>query len=196
MTSVYFVRHAQPDYRSKNTSDRPLTDEGMQDRLKIPDIFNGINIAAIYSSPYKRAYDTITPLAEKFGLDIITDDRFRERLSGDVPGDFLDFARRQWMNFTYKTKVGESLGEVQARNVEALSEILSEYKDKNVIVGTHGTSLSTILNYYINSYGYDDFLRIIDYMPYVLKMNFDGDRFISSEEIFRIEKTYVKPSGK
>lgn len=168
----------------------------MQDRLKIPDIFNGINIAAIYSSPYKRAYDTITPLAEKLGLDIITDDRFRERLSGDVPGDFLDFARRQWMNFTYKTKVGESLGEVQARNVEALSEILSEYKDKNVIIGTHGTSLSTILNYYINSYGYDDFLRIIDYMPYVLKMNFDGDRFISSEEIFRIEKTYVKPSGK
>ncbi len=196
MTSVYFVRHAQPDYRSKNTSDRPLTDEGLQDRLKVIDVFNDIDIAALYSSPYKRAYDTVSPLAEKLNLDIITDERFRERLSGDVPGDFLDFARRQWMNFTYKTKVGESLGEVQARNIEALSEILSKHRDKNVIIGTHGTSLSTILNYYISSYGYDDFLRIIDYMPYVLKMNFDGDRFISSEEIFRIEKTYVKPSGK
>ena len=196
MTSVYFVRHAQPDYRSKNTSDRPLTDEGLQDRLKVIDVFNDIDIAALYSSPYKRAYDTVSPLAEKLNLDIITDERFRERLSGDVPGDFLDFARRQWMNFTYKTKVGESLGEVQARNIEALSEILSKHRDKNVIIGTHGTSLSTILNYYISSYGYDDFLRIIDYMPYVLKMNFDGERFISSEEIFRIEKTYVKPSGK
>ena len=68
MTSIYFVRHAQPDYKFKNTSDRPLTNEGLQDRLKAADVLEKIDISAIYSSPYKRAYDTVLPLAERLGL--------------------------------------------------------------------------------------------------------------------------------
>ncbi len=195
MTSIYFVRHAQPDYKFKNTSDRPLTNEGLQDRLKAADVLEKIDISAIYSSPYKRAYDTVLPLAERLGLEIVVDSRLRERLSGDVVGDFLDFTRRQWRNFTFKTKVGECLQEVQERNIEAVKAILAAHPNQNVVVGTHGTSLSTIINYYISTSGFDDFLRIIDYMPYILKMNFDGERFISSEEIFHIEKTYVKPSS-
>jgi len=33
------------------------------------------------------------------------------------------------------------------------------YEGKNIVIGTHGTALSTIINYYDSTYGYDDFER-------------------------------------
>ena len=36
---------------------------------------------------------------------------------------------------------------VQKRNIEALKEILSDNRDKEIVIGTHGTALSTILNF-------------------------------------------------
>ena len=36
---------------------------------------------------------------------------------------------------------------VQNRNIEALNEILSDNADKEIVIGTHGTALSTILNF-------------------------------------------------
>ena len=41
---------------------------------------------------------------------------------------------------------GESLRSVQERNIAALTDILTAERDKTVVVGTHGTALSTILN--------------------------------------------------
>jgi len=34
------------------------------------------------------------------------------------------------------------------------------YEGKNIVIGTHGTALSTIINYYDSTYGYDDFERM------------------------------------
>ena len=36
---------------------------------------------------------------------------------------------------------------VQGRNMEALNKILSDNQGKEIVVGTHGTALSTILNF-------------------------------------------------
>ena len=36
--------------------------------------------------------------------------------------------------------------------MEALNEILSDNADKEIVIGTHGTALSTILNFYDNSF--------------------------------------------
>lgn len=41
------------------------------------------------------------------------------------------------------------------------------------MIGTHGTALSTILNFYDNSFGCEDFLRIIDWMPYIIELDFE-----------------------
>lgn len=35
---------------------------------------------------------------------------------------------------------------VQKRNMEALHDILADNADKEIVVGTHGTALSSILN--------------------------------------------------
>ena len=63
--------------------------------------------------------------------------------------------------------------------------------EKNVI-GTHGTALSTILNYYDPSFGVDDFLRIIDWMPYIVELSFIGHELIEKKELAHIYKEYQK----
>lgn len=85
---------------------------------------------------------------------------------------------------------GESIGSVQKRNIEALNEILEQYSDKTIVIGTHGTALSSIFNYYDSSFNGDSFMKIIDLMPYIVKMDFEGKINISKEEVFSIWKEY------
>ena len=55
---------------------------------------------------------------------------------------------------------GESIAMVQNRNIEALNEILSDNTDKEIVIGIHGTALSTILNSYDNSFGEKNFCEL------------------------------------
>lgn len=41
------------------------------------------------------------------------------------------------------------------------------------MIGTHGTALSTIINYYAKDFGYCDFQKIKKLMPWVVRMEFD-----------------------
>jgi len=62
---------------------------------------------------------------------------------------------------------------VQIRNIAALNRVLAEYKDKNIVIGSHGTALSTVINYYDKSFGYSDFMRIRYLMPWIVEFVFD-----------------------
>ena len=48
----------------------------------------------------------------------------------------------------------------------------------------------SIINYYEPAFNADSFLHIINWMPYILKMNFDGKRFLGRENVFYIEKDF------
>ena len=112
---------------------------------------------------------------------------FRERKSDiDFTREtfgFETFMERQWADFYYTYSDGECLAEVQARNIAALNDILLRYIDKNVVVGTHGTALSTIINYYDSAYGYDDFMAMVNILPWVVRMEFDGKNFVGMWKI-------------
>ena len=111
-------------------------------------------------------------------------DNFRERKVGDNWIDnFMEYSARQWADFSYSLPNGECLAAVQSRNISALNEILTRHKDENIVVGTHGTALSAIINYYDSSYGYDDFLSMIDLMPWAVKISYDGNNCFGMEKI-------------
>lgn len=59
-----------------------------------------------------------------------------------------------------------------------------------MVIGTHGTALSTILNYYDPSWNCDSFLRIIDWMPFVVELDFDGTRYLSRAERVHVENFF------
>ncbi len=183
-TIVYFIRHAESDYAVHDDLNRPLTTKGEKDALNVADYLEAKGIEAVLSSPYKRAIDTVKPFADRVNLNIELVHDFRERKVDNCwIDDFNQFTKNQWEDFNYKLSNGECLKEVQQRNIKALKEILSRYKGKNIVIGTHGTALSTIINYYDSSYGYKEFNEIRMLMPWIVKFTFEEDRCINIEKI-------------
>ena len=115
---------------------------------------------------------------------------FREREHAWVEDwrEWKSFSEKQWADFSYKTTGGESLAEVQERNIAALEDILNRHNNKSIVIGTHGTALSTIINYYDNSYGYSNFMEMVSIMPWVVKMDFDDNGFVGMSMINLLNK--------
>ncbi|MFB0919722.1 MAG: histidine phosphatase family protein [Oscillospiraceae bacterium] len=190
MTSLYFVRHAEPDHFWEDDRTRPLTEAGKKDSGEVTAFLRNVNVDSFISSPYVRSYDTIKGSAAEKGLPISTDERLVERRNGPHSNVYGMYQKR-WGDFSFVEEGVESIGTVQKRNIEAVFDILKNHEGESVVVGTHGTALSTIQNYFDPSYGCDDFLRMIDFMPYILRMDFEGTKLIRKEELLIIEKEYT-----
>lgn len=189
MTTIYFVRHAEPIHSYNDDRTRPLTDDGIRDCKLVLDTLKSKRIDKFYCSPYKRSVNTIADTANYFGAEIIFDERLREREKG-INGNAYGMYEKRWADHNYHEDGGESISMVQKRNVSALMDILRDNQDKNVVIGTHGTALSSIINYYNSDFGCDDFLRIIDWMPYIIEMKFDNQKLISINELVHISKPF------
>lgn len=195
MIRVYFVRHAQPEYDWEDDRTRPLTAEGKEDAKKVFEFLKDKNIDKFYCSPYTRSMDTIAEKAEYFGKEIIADERLREREKGK-DGNQQGMFQKRWADLDFHEEGGESIAMVQKRNIAALRDILSEFYDAtneeeaDIVIGTHGTALSSILHYYESSYNCNSFLRIIDWMPYIIELDFDRDNCISKQVHLYIEKEF------
>jgi len=173
MTNIYLVRHGEVDYIPDDFM-RPLSEKGIIDTEKVTKAFRDINVDIVLSSPYIRAIDTVEGIAMDKGVGIELIDNFRERKVDDTPvEDFSGFTKLQWENFDYALENGESLKEVQRRGIDALSKVINKYKNKNVVIGTHGTILCTILNYYDKNHDYN-FWKSIK-MPDVFKLSFEDN---------------------
>ena len=179
MTNIYFIRHAEPNFENHDDMTRELSAKGLKDRELVTKFLMDKQIDAVVSSPFKRAIDTVRDFADKNNLKITAIDDFRERrVDSCWIEDFTSFSKKQWEDFTYKLSDGECLAEVQARNIAALNKLLDDYQDQNVVVGSHGTALSTIINYYDKTFGYDGFHEIRHLMPWVVQFTFDGKELI------------------
>ena len=184
MTTVYFIRHAQSDSSVREDAIRPLTEKGLSDCALVTEFLRDKKIDAVLSSPYKRAVDTVSGFAEAAGLKLQTVEDFRERRFGSAwIDDFKAFFKEQWADFSSRQPDGESLHEVQTRNIAALNKTLTRHKDKNIAIGTHGTALSAIINHYDNTYGYEDFMAMAYIMPWVVKMYFVENDCAGMEKI-------------
>lgn len=182
MTKVYFVRHAKPNFQNHQDQSRELTAQGLEDRKLVTAFLWDKNIDVVFSSPYKRAVDTIREFADAKKLKITLIDDFRERKVESVwIEDFEDFCRKQWADFDFKLPDGESLREVQRRNIHALDHVLNEHCGKNIVIGSHGTALSTVINYFDTSFGYEQFQQIRNLMPWIAVFSFEGNRFLELE---------------
>lgn len=184
MTIIYFVRHAEPDYNIHDDLTRPLTSKGKKDVELVNNFLEDKHIDVVLSSPFLRAIETVNKFSKKINTNIIVIDDFRERkIDNCWIEDFNNFSIKQWNDFDYKLINGECLREVQQRNINALKKILIEYKDHNIVIGSHGTSLSTIINYYDKSFGYDNFNEIRTLMPWIVKFTFNLEHCLEIEKI-------------
>jgi Fructose-2,6-bisphosphatase len=196
MTNVYFVRHAEPDYRVHDDLTRPLTEKGLRDCALVTEYFRDKEISAVVSSPYARARDTVSGAAKAKGLEVTCIGAFVERrITDGWIGDFSAYAKRQWEDFDYKLPGGESLNEVQTRNIRALNQLLDYHSGGTVVIGSHGTALSTVINYYDSSFSYASFLQIVDLMPFIVLFAFDGKRLAAIKPVNLFEDSKKQRIG-
>ena len=194
--TIYLIRHAEPNYNNHQDDERELTAKGLQDCQLLLDYFKDITIDRIYSSPFKRTLQTIDELAKEKSLPIQIKENFRERKIDDVwIDDFNTFSQRQWQDFNYKLAKGESLQEVQDRNIQQLQEILKE-QETSIIISSHGTAISTILNYYDHQFAFDNFQAIKQLMPFLATLLFENGKLqdFSIRNLFNNQIVYTKRS--
>ena len=184
MTTVYFVRHAEPNYYNHDDVSRELSPKGLQSSKYLVNSFATIQIDAFCSSLYLRAMDTIKPLADSRGQIIHLIPDFRERkITDHWIDDFTGFTEKQWADFHYHLPGGESLSMVQERNIRALEDLLQAHPDQTILIGTHGTALSTIINYYKPDFQLADFHRIKHIFPWIVQFEFQGSTCSTIDEI-------------
>ena len=78
---IYFVRHAKAGSRSAwigDDRDRPLVDNGWEQARELATRLSVVNPSVLWSSPYLRCQQTLQPLGELCGLDVVVDSRLEE----------------------------------------------------------------------------------------------------------------------
>ena len=66
MDTFYLVRHSHAHWTPDE--DRPLSAQGWEDAGRVADVLQEAPIGAIFTSPYRRARQTIAPLAGRLNL--------------------------------------------------------------------------------------------------------------------------------
>lgn len=79
MTTIYFIRHAEPNYDNHDDYFRELSEKGIKDRKLVSDYLKDKNITIALSSPFIRSINTIKDFTDTNNLKIETIDDFRER---------------------------------------------------------------------------------------------------------------------
>lgn len=148
-TDIVLVRHAEPFVPTPGGPDeyhRSLTDIGLAQAECLVDQLAEPVPAAIVSSPYLRAVQTVTPLARAVGLPVRTDHSLREWDHGLEPTP--DYARHyaaSWSDPTFARPGGESLRTLTDRAVAALAALARAHPGETVVVGSHGTFIARAL---------------------------------------------------
>jgi broad specificity phosphatase PhoE len=154
MTTVYLVRHAEAGWSPDEM--RPLTAQGREQAGAVADALVPLGPDAIYSSPYTRARQTVEPLAARIGLPIEDVEDFRERLLTHVAvADFVAASRTTWDDFAYAFPDGESNGAAQQRGRAAFERLVARHRSGRIVIATHGTLLTLILNAFDRRFGFD-----------------------------------------
>jgi len=73
VTTVIIVRHAEKNIEPNNP-DPDLSPAGQARAQEIARIFGDSGVQAIYATQYKRTQQTVTPLASKLGLPVVSID--------------------------------------------------------------------------------------------------------------------------
>ena len=154
MTTIYFMRHSEV-LKNNNINNNDslqvqnekwvLTENGeniAKEKSKIEELKN---LDIVYASNYVRTICTAKYFTNE---KIFVDERFGERKFGIDSWDELpsDYFEKQFQDYNYKIGNGESLNDVIDREYKTLLDILSNYKDKKVLVVGHSTALAALFS--------------------------------------------------
>jgi len=150
MVTFYLVRHAHAKWTPDDT--RPLSEQGFENAKQVANVLQNFPVRAIYSSPERRAFQTIFPLAEQIGIQIEIEADLRERKLGDeVFGDFLGAVEATWKNPSFAHPGGESSVDAQNRGLAVVKRLQTSHLNEAVVLSTHRNLIALILQAFDSS---------------------------------------------
>jgi len=187
-TNLYMVRHAESPFEFGRERSRGLSAEGMAEARRVAEVFSGIDIRYMASSPYTRAKQTIQYIAEQKGLTITEYEALIERpikgLDYKAGWDTLyEAIRKSFDDKDYALEGGESTRSAQQRAVPVIQSLLDEQRGGNIVIGTHGNIMTIILNYYDDRYGFEFWRKTSK--PDIYKLTFDWNQLEQVERIWK-----------
>jgi 2,3-bisphosphoglycerate-dependent phosphoglycerate mutase len=150
--TILLVRHAAPEPPVQGSPDalddeRALTSEGRRASERLAEQLSDYPISAIYSSPYRRARETVEPMAAALGVDVRIVEDLRERrlaISPLTDDEFLDAVTKAREDPDYALPGGESTNNVLARAFRAFEKIHLESPTATAVACTHGGLISIV----------------------------------------------------
>ena len=177
---VLLVRHAEPvaiGTPDIADDDRPLTEAGRSAAEELAVELDGWEITAIYSSPYARALETVTVLAQRRGIGVqLIDDLRERRLSLEPHGEWRASLQRSWTDADFALPGAETGRDAQRRAVAILDLLRVRHPDGGrLVIGSHGNLISLILQALEPDVGYDFHMAMP--MPALYRLTHDGLRW-------------------
>ncbi|MCA0147709.1 histidine phosphatase family protein [Rossellomorea vietnamensis] len=171
MKEIYIVRHAKAEGQPFHAS---LTGEGERQARQLASFLENRSIQAIYSSPFKRALDTIAPFADRSGLRVQEDDRLGERVLSDqdLP-DWMEKLKMSFEDFSLSLPGGESNQVAMERARSFVDEVMGK-EEEHIVCVSHGNLTTLLLKLFDESYGYNELLALSNPDVYIVRL--EGDR--------------------
>jgi broad specificity phosphatase PhoE len=155
---LYLVRHAEPEEwsagRCIGRTDVPLSVAGRRSAERVAAAFAGRDVAAVYTSPLRRATATAEPIAAAVGREAMPCDGLAEIDFGEFEGLTPDeiaradpefHARRTAAPATVRFPGGESYADVRSRAVPAVEEIARRHPERTAVAVAHAGPIRVVL---------------------------------------------------
>jgi broad specificity phosphatase PhoE len=149
VTTILLARHGETDWnregRFQGHADPPLNETGRAQAAELAAELEGVELAAVYSSPLRRAVETAEVVAAEHGLEPVAVDALREVDVGswqgltrvEIEARFPEqFAR--WLDYDQGWEDGESYEGMGRRAVAVLLELAAAHEGERILAVTHG----------------------------------------------------------
>ena len=164
MTRLYLTRHGETEWnlegRMQGSNNSNLTSKGIEQAIRLGKWLENTHFDAVYSSSSGRAIQTAELIVRQRDLPIVPVDELKEMNFGIWEGQTFDDIREKY-NEQYqcfwntphllKDFPGETFEECKTRVVSAITKIVNQNEDKDILVVAHALALKVILSYFENT---------------------------------------------
>ena len=150
MTKLYLVRHGQTAWNVgeifRGRADIPLDETGRREAGLAGEALREATIHAVYSSPLSRSFETAQLIAKFHNLTVEPIEAIIDISYGDWEGLSNERVRESypelhklWHEQPHKVCFprGESLDEVRARTMTAVSRLVVKHEDRTIVLVAH-----------------------------------------------------------
>lgn len=161
---LYVIRHGRTKCNDENKYngklDEDINETGVEQAKKAREEVKNLDIDLIICSPLLRTRHTCE-IVNSNNIPVIYDERLEERDCGKLTDtDLGEFYYTDYWNYYSDAKVEglESIQDLFKRVKEFLDEIKEKYKDKNILLVTHG-GVARGIYFYFNEIPKDGMLQ-------------------------------------